>query len=711
MKKLTTLSLITAAVIGLTGCGGGSSKTTTTLEISSIKKLSEASTKHKKSDWLEIENYIQDLDNTEGFNAMLLGSIDKNIANLKSVGIYKEEAYATNSDLIYDDLLSMNLEDLDNQVVVECTNDDKCKEEAYSSLSEHLIIDKEEAYSISIDVRGEEKSLVNDKLVKEFTCESGEVRTVQHYGIEDVFSTSNGIESTNPNPTTAILPNLVAYNNNVNANFVNYDNTHNDRLFLEDIKNLPTDITKGRFYIGLKSNGSSLQVNDTISIGDLTATGALNTQARFSAKLTDLNNTTLNWSDQLVSNTNPTTDIYWNDFSNIIFYNGQTTLLDHVQTNNHFDAYVQDDTSVDFITVATCSKPNPIKEITAIVNKFKCSEKETMVKILGGEIDNFNPTVDTPVANPSPSLIANNTYGNGRSDYDQTNVNKVLLDTLDLSQVSGTVTKAEFHMGYKSLGDPLTGNDTVTIGEYGVEHIGGRYLLYPNGTNPLTPTPWVPNNIAGEQLLSVNLANTTSSITTSLNMLDWIQGRSAFDIRVEDDTSVDFTQLNLCVSQPCGKVYDINLTQASQWSGDNFTELEPSTLPANDHTGRLSWAPSMSWFDFSGNNQNNNTISMEICACDDIELNIGRLKADNSAKVYLDSTLVVDHHGTGQSTFIEDAWQNGSGITGSGSANITIPSGTPQTHTLRIEVHDSGVVTGLAVEGTLNFRGHMGKCK
>jgi len=91
---------------------------------------------------------------------------------------------------------------------------------------------------------------------------------------------------------------MVAYNNNVNAGFAGYDNTNNDRIFLEDIKNLPSGINSGRFYIGLKSNGSSLQANDTISIGDLTSTGALATQARFADDLTDLQG--LGWTEKLI---------------------------------------------------------------------------------------------------------------------------------------------------------------------------------------------------------------------------------------------------------------------------------------------------------------------------------------------------------------------------------------------------------------------------
>jgi hypothetical protein len=43
-------------------------------------------------------------------------------------------------------------------------------------------------------------------------------------------------------------------------------------------------------------------------------------------------------------------------------------------------------------------------------------------------------------------------------------------------------------------------------------------------------------------------------------------------------------------------------------------------------------------------------------------------------------------------------------------ASVSIPAGTPQTHILKIEVKDLGVVTGVVVERTLSFRGYLGKC-
>ncbi len=702
-RNITTLSLITIAILSLNGCGGDSTPTKSSEQsVSSITKLSEASQKHSDTDWEVLTGQITDLDKPEKFNTMLEGSIEKNIVALTSVGIDKEVAYAMNSDHMYDDLVELQIEDLDNEVLTECKEDDNCKEEAYASLSESLGIDKEVAYAMAEDFHKENNTtLVNDALVEKFTCDAGEVKTVRHYGLEDVFSTANGAEPSYQYPSD-IDQNMINYNNNVNAGFANYDETHNNRLFLDDINNLPVGITKGRFYIGLKSNGSSLQGNDTISLGDFSGTNN-----RYAKALTGLQGD--GWQKDLVSNTNPTTAIYSNDLSNIPLNmqagNTTDTLLTLVENNQRFGAYVQDDTSVDFITVATCSKKDPIKEIETVVNKFECSEKETMMKILGGKIDALAPGVDN--ATPSTSLDGNVNYYQ-LTGYDQTHPNKTLLDTLDLSNVSGTITKAEFNMGYKSLGNPLTGNDTVHIGEYGVNHSGGRYILYPNGTNVDEPLWAITSITNGEIVRKVNLADISPTATPTMTMLDWIQGKSAFDVVVEDDTAVDFAQLNLCVAEKCGEDVEIDLSQLANWTNKPNDAVENNVFNGTQYQGV--WDDTLNWFDFE-NSHSDEVLEIPFCACGDTLVDIKNFKADNNATIKLDSTLVASQQGADQLAMIRDDMTkngvNGNHVDGTQSVAGT---GTGVNHTLRVDVHNFGSEFGVAMKGTLNFRGHLGQC-
>lgn len=561
MKNTTTLSLITAAILGLTGCGPTDTNPVAETLASSLINA----------------NSTGNLENKQSLETAVEIALEKNTNKLKANGLKDDIAKQESKKFTSTALGKLNLDDLEAAILTECNEDEKCKEMAYASftgaLTEdkeeayamftdggkemayavNLILDKEMAYAIAEEIRDNDKEeayaiLENDTLVKEFTCQAGEIRTVQHYGIEDLFDTSNGVESTSPNPTTALLPSLVAYNNNVNAGFSTYDHVRNDRLFLEDIKNLPTGITSGRFYIGLKSNGSSLQVNDTMSIGDLTATGALNTQARYAAALTDLS--TDGWSNQLVNSSNPTTDIYWNDFANISFFNGQS-LLDHVQTNTRFDAYVQDDTSVDFITVATCSVKDPIKEIKEVVNKFECNEKQGKIfTIIGGEIDALATGTDT--ATPSSSLeniALGNTVYPTVANYDYTSYDHHFVDTLTLP-TNYTVTKAEFNIGYKVIGSSLHTNDAIYIGD--INGSNGNYAgghLFDNNNNILTQPNWTVTNISnGEKVANVDLAildNNSGQATGKVKTT--MTNKGYLDVYVQDDTAVDFTQLNLCV--------------------------------------------------------------------------------------------------------------------------------------------------------------------
>ncbi|CAA6813715.1 MAG: Chitinase [uncultured Sulfurovum sp.] len=538
MKRQTiTLSLITMALLGLNGCGETSKATEVSeanIKLSSIQKFSNASKKHEASDWISIENTIQNLDNPEQFNTMLLGSFDKNIATLNYVGIDKEEASATTSDAMYDDLIALDIADLDKQIVVECKEDESCINEAISSLELSVLLEKEEAYSMSEEIRGEAKGLVNDKLVKSFTCEANEVRTVQHYGIEDLFNTANGAEVANPSATILGTPWIMNYPFPVTA----YDEVNNNRIFADTIRNLPSDITKGMFYIGFKSNGSSLQANDTFKLGSYASANKFNTR---------LDNFDATWTNQQVSNTNPTTDIYYNKFSNINLATGN--LLDLANSNHEFDVVVEDDTAVDFITVATCSKPDPIKEVSQIVNKFECSEKETLVKILGGEIDAFSAIADANPTNPSADLITkrdtNTAYPGVDVSYDYHAYDYHFIDTLSLGLTAGqTVTQAQFNIGYKVIGSSLASNDAMYIGNFGVNHAGGH--LY-STTTPIIPQGWNVANISNYgHVANIDLSNLNNNLGIG-NVFNTMLNNAELDIYVQDDTAVDFTQLNLCV--------------------------------------------------------------------------------------------------------------------------------------------------------------------
>jgi len=692
MKKRTTLSLITIALLALNGCGGEKSASTgTSEEVTSITKLSEVSQKHTKAEWDNLANEIKALDKPQAFNTMLLGTIEKNVASLTHVGIEKEMAYVLDSDIMFDDLTELEITDLDNQVVAECKENESCKEEAYASLDSSLTLDKEEAYAMSVIYRGDiGKPTTTDKLLKEFTCEAGEVRTIQHYGVEDNFSVANGTESANPSQQVQSNPAVMAYNNGIGLS--NYDTTQINRQFGEEVKNLPSNITKGMFYIGLENHGS----NDRMTLGNM-----------------DTDTTTLDYfgEDILGLGWNQSGKVHYNNLSSITMEDGNS-LKDFANANQKFDVYVQDDTYVDFITVATCSKPNPIDDIPPIVDKFTCSEKEgNLVQIVGGTKDAFSATTDQASVASNDFLNRANTVS--RMEYDATHYDKHLLDTLSLP-TGVVISKAEFNVGYKPLNSFLHTNDTIHIGKYDVAHSGGRYILYPNGTNPAegnwTANTIIDNNNETETIRTVDL-NTISIGQTGDSVLSWMQGKSEFEVLIEDDTSVDFTQLNLCVKKGCdesAKDYKIDLSQLASWT------VKPSDAQENNTNNPSVWASDMNWISFD-NNETDRVLEIPFCACGDTIATINHLKGDNRANIELDGNMFVNQPGTtgGVTAFSSDS-AGGNHVDGTQtiagtSANVN--------HVLRVNVHNfkssQGHDTpfGVAIDGTLQFKGHLGECK
>jgi len=681
MKNQITLSLITVAILGLNGCGETNSKTEVSkdkIELSSIQKLSNASTKHSKSDWIAIEDRVQSLDNTEGFNNMLLGSIEKNVANLTYVGIDKEMAYATNSDAIFNDLTDLDIGDLDNQVVAECKDDESCKEMAYDSLEPIFTIDKEMAYVMATDIRiDEKKPTTMDGLLKEFTCDAGLVRKVQFYGVEDNFSASNGNETAYPSIQVVNNAGIQAYGG---TGLSNYDFSTQNTLFAEEVKNLPSSIANGHFYIGMKNNGN----NDGITLGNLDEN--VSTEDVFTGTIANNNAGLLKDGS-----------VYHAKLSDISLVDGNT-LKNYAYNHGGFDVYVQDDTFVDFIAVATCSKPDYIKEITGIVNNFECSEKETLVKILGGKIDAFALPEDATT--PSTTLAGTNTLP--KMKYDNPAHDRHFIDTLNLGLTSTqTVTNAEFHIGYKSTNRSLWTNDALYIGEYGVNH--GAYKLYDNSSSNFIETTWGTQTVGGETIASTNLElNNTIGTGTVLNTM---KSNGFLDIYLQDDTTVDFTQLNLCVKDNCdenAKDIKVDLSQLSAWTTSATDAVNNSNPIPNV------WDSSLNWIEFTSKEANGDRVlEIPFCACSNALVDIKSLKADNLATVELDNnTTIVTQNASGQASMKADS--NG-GVHASGTYTATNTTG-PTNHVLRVNVHNQSLWFGVGIEGTLNFKGNLGKC-
>ena len=257
---------------------------------------------------------VKKMKNRDALDKILLESLFENQNTLVDNGMTTNNAIQNNLGEIADSLLALDLNgtlpsDIDN-----CDGNQTCIDNILNPVKEELILKKEEAYAIAEDNRTQEEKLFNDTIVREeFKCSESptDVRVVQHYGFEDIFSKSNGNES--------------PYDNNGSTE---------PYTFNQNISNFPKNINKGMFYIGIESNQSS----SSLSVG------------KYSSSLGSLGS---NWSR---SRPNQFVDVYSSSYSGIeLSSEDNNTLLTHVREYNSFDVLVGDRAGVDFITVATCS--------------------------------------------------------------------------------------------------------------------------------------------------------------------------------------------------------------------------------------------------------------------------------------------------------------------------------------------------------------------
>lgn len=774
MKNLTTLSLITASIIGLTGCGGpagtqnevtsgniniegipqeiiagtcqdvnanyicddqesssdqnGSNKTfAKTVRKVKVKnpnrilvllkdpknvhfnngefKLAFDSSKASLDLFDEIVldmgdilwNPDSDVEHNEKSRKVMhniLSAIEENLNTFGDEGVVGDDIQQENLKAIKSELDKLNLEDIigsnASALQEECGEDQSCIDEILNSIKIPLTITRDKAIAIAEHTRDNYRPITR-KILENFKCEANENLRVAYYGAEDNFSSFNGVEVAHPSTQLSTHPTVVNYGGN---GLSNYDFHTKNTLFGEEIKNLPNNITKARFLIGLESHGG----NDTLSIGNYDNNSS--TDDIFST-----NTYSLSWANNA--------HVYYQEFSNITLNDG-STLLDFTHNHSHMDVFVQDDTYVDFITVAMCVPKDPLPPIHKVVDNFTCSEKEQLVKLIGGEIDAFANGADTNnPATPSSTLSSvalNNTVYPNLAPYDYDRYNHHFVDTLTNGMPTGTITKAQFNIGYRGIGSSLVGNDTVTIGDYMTNHSGGH--LYSGASNPITSQGWQTFNIPmnGETIAQVDLAdlNNTLGTETIQDTLNNMLTNRHLDVYVQDDTAVDFTQLNLCVYNNCNesaKVYDINLSQLTNWTFRPADAAQNNVFNNTQYEGV--WDNTIEWFDFN-NSHSDEILEIPFCACSNTIVNINNLKADNSATIKLDGTLVASQQGYDQEAMKRDD-MGGNHVDGS----LTLPAGVNGgvNHVLRVDVHNLGDEFGVAIDGTLKFKGHLGKCE
>lgn len=174
-------------------------------------------------------------------------------------------------------------------------------------------------------------------------CADGETKQLIIAGTQDTFAAPQ--DPYTAGQSTGNFPNTNGYDGRaINQHFA-------DRM------TVPDNITKGYLMIGLRSNGSTLQTNDTISFA--TAPFPVGSGGPgFGSALTNLT------SNGFQSNGNLTSGgaQYMASMANINLQNGQTLLqsLQAAGGSGPIYSYLQDDTSVDYIAASVCEKPKKL---------------------------------------------------------------------------------------------------------------------------------------------------------------------------------------------------------------------------------------------------------------------------------------------------------------------------------------------------------------
>ncbi len=468
---------------------------------------------------------VKNLEEVDTFYSVLLKSLEKNLNRYMKNDISQRDARDLNLKELGKVLKNdIPLKDLPDKIKRQCGDDKQCIKELIESFPVNLDTDEQTIYTLAQTRR--KVKLVNDKLIEDFTCSNSERKIVKHYGFEDIFNLKNGIEYARPSINV-----LKQIENR--AILVNYDTPQKNGIFAESVKRLPRKFRKGIIYIGLKSSEEKLADRDRLYIGEYKKENATEL---FSANLTDLKK--LGWQNRAINSEDV---IYYNEFKNIKFSDSNKTLLNYLKETTQFDVVVGKSTPVDFISVATCSLKNPEAEIKEVLNIFKCPTDSKLVKIIGGSVDAF---ANTPDKNATPSELLLSSIDRPIIGYDELANNKFFLDSLN-RPTNKNIIRAQFSVGIKPTPKYLYQNDTINIGSYELNNYT-KFRLYGDSNNSVSNI-WTKDILIsnGEKLIQADLQDINLSSGTALNMLNSTD--SLFDILIQNDTTVDFTYLNLCV--------------------------------------------------------------------------------------------------------------------------------------------------------------------
>ncbi len=312
-----------------------------------------------------------------------------------------------------------------------------------------------------------------------------------------------------------------------------------------------------------------------------------------------------------------------------------------------------------------------------------------------------------------------------------------------------------YDIGIKSLYDTLN---------FGYTNASDRaaFKLYGNAANSVN-TQWNVTPISnGERVIQTDF---NLNMVSGAAALPWLRNESELDVVVQDDTAVDFVQLDLCMrekppfvdtdhdgysdeeeieagSNPenpdstpndldgdgvpnnedcdpnnpdvwddckpvlpasCDKEITVDLNPAASWLNTaGVAPTENNVFAGTVHSAV--WDPAMNWFDFGSASNTTHELKIDFCSCGGGDVKVDEMKSDNYSSVILDNgSAIVERTAYSQSTM--GSW--GPNVSGS---EVFPHTGNGTDHSLIFKVKNVGGPSGGAIDGKLNFTGHLGKC-
>lgn len=688
------------------------------------------------------------LTGTEEQNQAILNAYNANLERLGEQGLELNKAVYADIKAMAEALVNLVIEgdfpDLSGlEPCVKSNPRGICTPQALGTdvmTEEIFTMSKDKAAETAYETRDKENKLKPyEEAFAKLECKDTEQMTIRMYGVPDDFNATNS-EPTNLRP--ALATQLTPFASTLHG--YDYDSSiNNPNIFVETLDNLPTNLTQGVFVVGLKEKGFSL--NSTLTLyGDIYKIGANFMQTpNVDGNVSDLR---ANWNTVAPN-------IYSNVLSQMNDSAGQTLLSTLQSGQSSLDVGFLYTTNVDFIAVAACTPKSkdegiPVKEVPT---KLECNADagEQYLEVWGGVADDF--AAGTDATTPSTGLQALSNL----IKYDEP-VEKLGNFADTLAHPNSYISQLEVMVNSRPSAAGA-GNDKIYVG-----HIPtlSAPIIAVKDTNSnggiATLNGGTAHFIYGSDVVYDVSGNASGDLMTLLN-----SSPDDIDVVVSDQTEVDSVRVAMCVKKDyeppcpdsdgdgvcdaddcapkdptmwvdcdnndtnitttvypstCKESVSLDLRPASSWSlngGGTPTEnIRFDPYDPNTAWSGVIWDNSMNWFDFEFGNGMTNELTIDFCACDG-NVTIDQLKSDNYSKIYLDTDptpssytsgyIASRSNGSSQSTMA--SW--GPDVSGSGS----IPnSSSPQDHTLYVNVKNGSGPSGVAIDGTLSLKGHLGKC-